>query len=214
MLPICWTIGKSEFASIEIGRFSNPSFFALLIIVCRRFAASTKRRGDRGSPYLSPLLQWKVFPGTPLRSTEEVPEFSMSWIHPTHLVPKPLCRRIWSIAGCSIMSKAFSKSSLRMINFFLEVLQMCKYSKAQTRQSWIVLVLIKPYWFLCTNLMMTFCNLSARILVISLMEQFKSEMGLNSPTKIGQSFLGIKVMYDPLMLWRHISLSKKPAHNS
>jgi hypothetical protein len=39
------------------------------MIACRISAPIAKRRGDKGSPCLTPLLQGKNFPGTPLRRT-------------------------------------------------------------------------------------------------------------------------------------------------
>jgi hypothetical protein len=66
-----------------------------------------------------------------------------------------LCLRISRIAWCSILSKAFSKSRVKMTISFLEVLQRWRYSKAQPRQSWMDLVLMKPYWFSCISLRQT-----------------------------------------------------------
>jgi len=54
--------------------------------------------GERGSPCLTPLLQWIVLPGTPLKRTEDVPEEKMSFIHFIQLGPKPLCSMIEIIA--------------------------------------------------------------------------------------------------------------------
>jgi hypothetical protein len=39
------------------GSFNNPMSSALLMMDCRRPAAKTNKRRDRGSPYLTPLLQ-------------------------------------------------------------------------------------------------------------------------------------------------------------
>jgi hypothetical protein len=41
--------------------------------------------------------------------------------------------------------------------------------------------------------MITFCNHSASIFVINLMEEFNNVIGLKSPTERGPSFLGIRV---------------------
>jgi hypothetical protein len=101
----------------------------------RRSAANTNKRGEKGSPCLTPLLQWKVLPGTPLRRTEEVPEPRMSLIQLTHLEPKPLLYKISIIAWCSSLSKAFSKSNLRMTISFLDDLHRWIYSNAHASQS-------------------------------------------------------------------------------
>jgi hypothetical protein len=53
---------------------------------------------------------------------------------------------------------------------------------------------MNPYWLAWTRGIITYCNLLARILVISLMEEFRREIVLKSPIEMGQSFLGIKVM--------------------
>jgi hypothetical protein len=52
-------------------------YVALLVMLWRRSAARTKRRGDRGSPCLTPLLHGKVELGKPLRRMEEVPDSRM-----------------------------------------------------------------------------------------------------------------------------------------
>jgi hypothetical protein len=54
------TMGKSEDALLGMGSLRRPWSLALLITVCKRSAARTKRSGERGSPCLTPLLQWKV----------------------------------------------------------------------------------------------------------------------------------------------------------
>lgn len=73
------------------------------------------------------------------------------------------------------------------------------YSKLQARQSWIERERMKPYWFLCTSLSITGCNLSARILVRIFKLMFNNEMGLKSLTVSGCPTLGTKVMNELLM---------------
>jgi hypothetical protein len=55
------------------------------------------------------------------------------------------------IAWCSILSKAFSKSSLMITTSFLVDLHRWMYSNAQARQSCMVLVFMKPYWLAWTK---------------------------------------------------------------
>jgi hypothetical protein len=43
--------------------------YALFIIDCKRSAAKTKSKGDRGSPCLTPLLHLMGLPSTPFKST-------------------------------------------------------------------------------------------------------------------------------------------------
>jgi len=64
-----------------IGSESNPCSFAELRSDYKKFAAKTKRRRDKRSPCLTPLLQWKTFPRTPFKSTDEVPKLKIKFIH-------------------------------------------------------------------------------------------------------------------------------------
>lgn len=75
-----YNIGKSEECWRGIGRFSRPCLFAMLVIDYKRSATNTNNRGDRGSPCLTLLLQWKTFPRVPFKSTEEVPVLKISFI--------------------------------------------------------------------------------------------------------------------------------------
>ena len=72
-------IGKSSVYPNGIGGFRRPWLVALLITDCNKSAARTNSKGERGSPYLTPLLQWKTLPDTPLRRTEEVPELRIAF---------------------------------------------------------------------------------------------------------------------------------------
>jgi hypothetical protein len=64
---------------------------------------------------------------------------------------------------CSTVSKAFSKSSLRMITSLFDGWHWWIYSWLQARQSCIVLEQMKPYWFWWTNLSITVWSRSAKI---------------------------------------------------
>jgi hypothetical protein len=57
---------------------------------CRKSAARTNSKGDSGLPYLTPLLQLKVFPRIPFSSTVEVAEEKIASIHKIHFCPNPL----------------------------------------------------------------------------------------------------------------------------
>jgi hypothetical protein len=99
------------------GRFRGwqrfPLSTASFRISCNNSTASTNRRGDKGSPYLTPLLHRNVLPGTPFSSMDNWAELRISFVQVTHLVGKfSFCRVM--MVGCSIVSKAFSKSNLRM----------------------------------------------------------------------------------------------------
>ena len=74
--------------------FLKPGVTPLLLAefkrLCNILAASTNKKGDRGSPCLTPLRQCKVFPGTPFSRIDEVPVVKIKFIHCIHLEPKPL----------------------------------------------------------------------------------------------------------------------------
>jgi hypothetical protein len=176
-----------------IGRLMRPCSLALFRMDWRRSAASTKSKGERGSPCLT-LLQWNTFLGEPFNKTKDVPELKISFIHDSPLSPKPFLLMISSIAPCSILSKAFSKSSLRIISSFLDVWHRCRYSKDQAKQSWMVLVLINPYWLRWTNFVMRGYSLLARSFVMTLIEELSSETGLNSFILVGPSTFGTRVI--------------------
>ena len=65
-------IGKSSLYWREIGSFSRFCVLAWFTILCNKSEAKTYKRGDKGSPYLTPRLQWKTLPATPFKRTGEV----------------------------------------------------------------------------------------------------------------------------------------------
>ncbi|BAS78794.1 Os02g0499575 [Oryza sativa Japonica Group] len=91
-----------------------PISGALFIIDCNRSATKTKRRGEIGSPCLTPRRHLKVFPGTPLRRTEVVEVVRISLTQFIQVLVKPLAFSTVRMAECSTESKAFSKSILRI----------------------------------------------------------------------------------------------------
>jgi hypothetical protein len=76
-------------------------------------------------------------------------EYRIDLTREIHLGPKPFAYSMAKVAEYSTLSKAFSKSILRIIIGFFERWQICRYSNALAMQSWIFLDLIKPYWFWC-----------------------------------------------------------------
>jgi hypothetical protein len=52
----------------------------------------------------------------PLSKTEEDPEPRKHLTHLSHSSLKPLCFKIYTKASCSIVSKAFSKSSFKIMH--------------------------------------------------------------------------------------------------
>ena len=149
------TIGKSS-SGWGIGAISRLEDAALLTSTCSNSAAITKSNGESGFPCRTPLLHLKNFPGTPFRSSADEPEPSMLMIQSTHLLGKPRCIIICIMAWCATVSKAFSKSNLRMMTSLLDWWHWWIYSKLQAKQSCIVLDLMKPYWFLWIRAIMIF----------------------------------------------------------
>jgi hypothetical protein len=85
-----WTIGKSE-VGWGIGIVSKFIDAALLINTCKSSAANTNKRGDSGSPYRTPLLHLKNFPGVPFKRIADDPDERITCIHCSHLLGKPKC---------------------------------------------------------------------------------------------------------------------------
>ena len=205
-----WIIGKSLEAEHGIGRLKIPWEWALFTIYWSNSAAMTNRRGDKGSPCLTPLLHWNSFPGVPFKRIAEVPvsKILLTQLHQVDV--KPRWCSMHKMVLCSIVSKAFSKSSLRMIISCLEYWHWWMYSNDQARQSCIVLFFMNPYWFWWTRGIITLCSRSDMILVNSFKTEFRREMGLKSLTELGLLHLGIRVMNELLMAFR----SRFPAKNS
>ena len=65
------------------------------------------------------LIQ-EIFPDTPLNMTAEILELKISLVQAIHLSGKPLCSIILIINSCSTLSKAFSKSNLRIMISLLD----------------------------------------------------------------------------------------------
>ncbi|WVZ51779.1 hypothetical protein U9M48_002890 [Paspalum notatum var. saurae] len=81
----------------------SPRAGALFGTCCKRSAAVTNNRGDKGSPCLTPLLR--------MEDTAVDEDISSG---------KPVALIIEIIQECSTVSNAFAKSSLRIIISLLE----------------------------------------------------------------------------------------------
>lgn len=79
---------------------------------------------------------------------------------------------ISSMDSWLILSKAFSKFNLRITISFLHWWHRGSYSKVQAIQSCIVVVLMKPYWFLWNDLIKLYCK-SYTTIEISIISGFK-----------------------------------------
>jgi len=166
--------------------------------ILQEISSQNKKERWEGAPCLTPLLKWKVFPLTPLRMTAKVPELKMRCIHWIRLSGNLFCSIILIIKLCSTLSKAFSKSSLRMTISLLDWWQRCRNNRDQAKQSCMHLCLMKPYWFVRIICGSSICNLLASNFVIIFTKVFNRDIGLKSYTLIALSCFGTRVIKDPL----------------
>ncbi|KAL4585531.1 hypothetical protein LXL04_010153 [Taraxacum kok-saghyz] len=92
---------------------------AALRATLRPSIATMKRKGERGSPWRTPLDTLNSPVGLPLTKTEAWEDFKQPMIHDLHLVPKPIWFITESRYSQLIESKALSKSTLKSRTFFL-----------------------------------------------------------------------------------------------
>lgn len=88
-------------------------------------AIRTKRKVERGSPCQMPLEGLKGWYGMPLMRMEKKEEDIRLWIHQTHIGEKPKVINIFCMYIQLSLSKAFDKSSLRIIPACLVCLREC-----------------------------------------------------------------------------------------
>lgn len=100
-----WIIGKPLPSDSLMGLDYNPIPKALLTILWRNSAPSTNSKGERGSPSLTPLLQLKLFPGTPLSRTAVLAEENIIWTHWSHCIGKHIFCMTEMMAKCSLYQK-------------------------------------------------------------------------------------------------------------
>jgi hypothetical protein len=65
-------------------RVKIANFIFLVNSTLKKVSSNGKRRGESGSPCLTPRIHLKSFPVVPFKSTEEVPELRSSLIHMIH----------------------------------------------------------------------------------------------------------------------------------
>jgi hypothetical protein len=79
-------------------------------------------------------------------------ELRISSVQDTHLAGKfSFCSIVVIVIHVFDCVKSFLKVKLENDYFLfwqLTLVQLCKYSKAHAMQSWMDMVLMKPYWFL------------------------------------------------------------------
>ena len=82
-------------------------------------AAKMKRKGSSGSPCLTPLPILNSLVGQPLTRTETFVVHMHPFTHALHLSPNPICIKTLSKKFQFNKSRAFTKSTLKIRNFFL-----------------------------------------------------------------------------------------------
>ena len=94
----------------------------------RPSAINTKRKGERGSPRLIPLEGLNGREGIPLMRMEKKEEDMSLITQHTHICEKPKADSIFRTYNQLSLSKAFERSSLRIILSCLECLRECTIS--------------------------------------------------------------------------------------
>lgn len=110
--------------------------------------------------------------------TLEEAEWSNSFNHAIHLIGKPLVVIVLKRNSHSIVSKAFEKSILRKMAWFLVLDMCCSNSLVELKFSVICLPLIKAVWFLEIRVGILPLRRFARILDKTLGTAFKMLIGL------------------------------------
>lgn len=99
----------------------TPFSFADSIAWCNPSAVRMKRKGASGSPFLTPRSIWNSAVRDPLRRTETEAEDKQPRIHERQTTPKFICSRVLSRKPQLMQSKAFSKSTLKIKAFDLDL---------------------------------------------------------------------------------------------
>lgn len=173
-----WII-RNLLAGLEpMGQERIPRVVALLIIYWRSSVAWTKRRGQRGPPLYNSSSVDKLLHCSPIekngvhsRLQNEIDPSTPFWRKPKsvdHVKDSIMLNRI----------KSFLKTSFKITISFFKWWHWWMNSHTQARQSWIVLFLMKLYWFLCTILRITSCNIFTSSLVMSLMIELRREIDI------------------------------------
>src|SRR4051812_25099739 len=112
-----WRI-STEQEPFMLNFWNSPTSMDFFTSLVRPSVTNTKRKGERGSPCLSPLLTSNSLVGQPLTSTDILLLNTSNSIHFIHLFPKPI---LFSINLKKIqlnLSYAFSKSTLNKMHSF------------------------------------------------------------------------------------------------
>jgi hypothetical protein len=92
-----------------------------------------KRRGERGSPCLTPLVHLKSFPAVPLRRTEEVAVDNSSSIHLNHFGGEAFSMKHLQNSGMFNQIKGLFKVQLQDNNLPSRVVTLVKKLKSPAK---------------------------------------------------------------------------------
>jgi hypothetical protein len=138
----------------------------------RSSMASTKRKGERGSPCRSSRAWQMCWPGLPLS------KISNAYSQLVQRRENPMKARSSSKNGQLTVSKALAMSIFRRTHGCLRVWSSFADDCTALKLSWIALPLINALWFGCTSWFMNGLTVTARTLVTSLQKLCKRLMGL------------------------------------
>ena len=96
---------------------SNSITFSSILF--RTSTSKTNKKGDIGSPCLSPLPIFKGLDGAPLKKTQINAPERQDLMQPLNFWRNPIFSKTLPMLSQSIVSHAFSKSSFRRIPVFL-----------------------------------------------------------------------------------------------
>ena len=101
----------------------SSRFWTLTLWICPNpYIIRTKRKGERGSPFLMPIEGWKVLEGVPLTRMEKKVVETKVKIQFTKWLQKPKSNSIYFKNFQLSLSKALERSSLNSMPSFLVVL--------------------------------------------------------------------------------------------
>lgn len=156
---------------LEVGRFPKPCMkpadWALVRILFNESAIKSNKKGDKGSPSLSPCLHLKKGPNSPLKEMQDLLPLSMSNIQLMNRDPKPLAESTSKRKSQFTLSKAFSKSNFSRRHFCLVALMWWSVSWALIILSPIRRPLMKAACESSMRGSMTVANLLGRSLVMN-----------------------------------------------
>lgn len=172
----------------------KPISEALSIIIWITSPTILNRKGERGSPFLSPLEKVNSAVGDLLIRTEAFIVLRRVWIRWHHIEPKPKDSIVSNRHCQSIESNAFSKSSYIIAPGDSFDFNVCMTSLQMRIPSEICLPLMKPVCELLIILSITLANLKVRTFVNGFKEQLIRLIGLKSDHYSASFFFGIRVM--------------------